>query len=392
MDFKKKVLKICIKGITFIGRFIIKKENIVLLSNGLKTFDGNTKYLYNFFDKEVDLVEEFKFFWITDNKIEYKRMLRNNYKIIYAYSIRGLVTILKAKIYIITISTNDIIDGIYIPKDKIVIQTWHGIPIKTLGKRAQKYYSKRDIEKQINGCFNMKYTYVLSSSKYIEELFTKCFEVNEEKFLRYGYPRNDIFKKKTNIANKKYILCGRDINSKLILYCPTWRENGDFKLLPFDDGSIGEFNSFLKKNNMIFLLKLHPLHQINSILYDKFSNIKLIKNEFELDTQELLQVTDILLTDYSSIFFDFILMDKPTLFLPYDYVEYSKTRDFLYSYYDNIPGPVINNYKDLKRELLNENGDGYSEKRKIVNNKFNNYNQYDSAIKIKQFILKKMEK
>lgn len=391
MNLKKKVLKICIKIITLIGSLIIKKENIVLLSNGLKTFDGNTKYLYNFLDNESNLLE-FKFFWVTDNKSEYKKMLKNNYKIIYSYSIKGLVTILKSKIYVITISINDIIDGLYVCKDKTVIQTWHGIPIKSLGKKAGKYYSKCEIEKQINRCFNMKYTYVLSSSKYIEELFTECFDVKNEKFLPYGYPRNDIFREKNNLENKKLILGGDHEESKIILYCPTWRENGNFKLLPFDDGNISKFNTFLKENNMIFLLKLHPLHQTESILSNNFSNIKLIKNEFNLDTQELLQVTDILLTDYSSIFFDFILMNKPTLFLPYDYDEYSKTRDFLYPYYDNIPGPIINNYRDLERELLNPDKDIYKFKRKLINDKFNDYSKYDSSKKIKQFILKKMGK
>lgn len=385
---KSKCLKIFIKIITFIGCHIVQKRNIILLANGLKTYDGNTKYIYEYLKKYRNNEKIFEYYWVTSNREEYESLKEDNNNVIFSYSIEGLKKIIKAKVYIVTIGINDIIDGLYNDKQSIIVQTWHGTPIKTLGLLATKYYSKDDINKQINRCFSDN-TYVLSSSSYIESIFSKCFRVMPERYLKFGYPRNDIFIKNQNEVNKKKLL-GEDIGKKVLLYCPTWRENSEFILFPFKDGSLSEFNQYLKESNQILFIKLHPLHQREDFLEEKFSNIKLFNNRLNIDTQEILQVTDVLITDYSSIYFDFILMNKPVIFIPYDLKEYRKERDFLYDYNENTPGPKIESYETLKKALSKANKEYYKKERDNMNIKFNEYNTFHSSEKLIKFIEEKL--
>lgn len=387
---KKKCIKALMRLFTFVGSFALKKKNIVLLANGLKSYDGNTKYIYEYFEKIKNIDNKFEYYWVTDNKDEYERLKKNGKKIIYSYSLKGIVKIIEASVYIVTIGKNDILDGLYINKKSTIIQTWHGTPIKTLGKRANKYYSLKEIDKQIKGCFPDN-AYVLSGSVFIEEIFKECFNVSKDKFLKFGYPRNDLFKQDYNEENK-YKILGEKLNNKIVLYCPTWRENEEFKLFPFEDGNLFDLNKFLEDNNMVLLIKLHPLHQNRNLINNNFTNIKLIDNKISLDTQELLQVTDILLTDYSSIYFDFILMNKPVIFIPYDYEQYCRGRDFLYSYDENTPGAKVKCFNDLKIELKKANSKYYEKERRFINVKFNEYNKFNSCKQILDFIIKILEK
>mgnify|MGYP000995975633 CR=1 FL=1 len=388
--YKDIFIKIFIKIITIIFMPLIKPQKIILMANGMNTFDGNTKYLFEYFNSTSKIHDEYKYYWITNRKDEYKRLKEKYERIIYAYSLEGIITAIKSKVFVITISPNDIIPGIFIGKNRIIIQTWHGTPIKTLGKKADKYYSYKEIRKQIDSCFNKKNTYVVSGGKYIDYLFNECFEVEEDKFLKFGYPRNDLFTTVNNIVNKDALLVGP--GSKLILYCPTWREKNNFEFLNFSDGNLVEFNQFLKENNLTFMVKLHPLYGNKIKFNDELSNICVYESKVNIDTQELLLLTDILITDYSSVYFDYILMDKPVIFIPYDYEEYMKNRDFLYDYFENTPGPKVYSFSELKAAIKNAlDNDDYKNARQAINCKFNNYNNFNSCFKLKKYILNKLE-
>lgn len=387
MEIKEKFLKLIIKLITLIGSVFLKENNIVLIANGLKNFDGNSKYFYNYLKENNDENDDIEFYWITNSIDEYKKLINNKINVLYCYSIKGIITIIKAKFYVITISVDDIVPGIFVSNRKIVIQTWHGIPIKTLGNKANKYYSKKEILKQKKRCFNNKNTYVISSSRYIEKIFTDCFDVKSYRYIQIGYPRNDIFIKKNKQELKNKLLNSDNQFLKVLLYCPTWREKSQFELFPFNDGNLNKFNDFLFKNKYILFLKLHPLHDKKNILDKEYSNIKIINKDCILDTQELLYISDILLTDYSSIYFDFILMDKPVIFIPYDYDNYMDNRDFLYDYHENTPGPKINNYTQLIESINQINNIQYKEARMKTNVKFNEFNTFNSCKKMKDFII-----
>jgi len=109
---------------------------------------------------------------------------------------------------------------------------------------------------------------------------------------------------------------------KVITYAPTFRDKNNIS--PFSEKFLFKLNNLCKKNDSIFILKLHPFDQSLLYNFDNFTNI--IKVSKNIDLQELLFYTDILITDYSSVFFDFMNTKKPIIYYSYDYELYMKDR------------------------------------------------------------------
>ncbi|QZA89095.1 CDP-glycerol glycerophosphotransferase family protein [Salinarchaeum sp. IM2453] len=99
-------------------------------------------------------------------------------------------------------------------------------------------------------------------------------------------------------------------------------------------------------------------------LENKSNNIKIASADKYEDVNELLAITDILVTDYSSIYKDFMLVDRPMIFIPYDYDEYKTEKGLLYDYFDTIPGPAVDSQKDFLNEVESAiKNDPYEDKR-----------------------------
>ncbi len=125
-----------------------------------------------------------------------------------------------------------------------------------------------------------------------------------------------------------------------ILYAPTWRPSTETKLFPFDDFDFAKLDSFLKDRGIKIHLRLHPNFEskISESLV-KLDSISLISSNCVKDINQLLGAFDLLITDYSSIYVDFLLTEKPLIFLPYDLEEYNRVVGFSIDYEKLSPGP-----------------------------------------------------
>ena len=239
----------------------------------------------------------------------------------------------------------------YLPKlhkEQKTIQLWHGVGLKKMSK--------------LN---NIKYDYFISTSHWTNNTnFKNIFLAN--RFLSCGYPRNDIFMIEED--NVDIILSDKTIydfvkkkkKEKIILYMPTHRE--DRTKLPLDFIIL---NNDLRKLNIYLIVKLHPF--MNK-LYDKivFSNI-LFHNE-QGDIYPILKYVDILVSDYSSVVYDFLLLDRPIIFFNYDMDEYIKNVEFLFDYTKYSPGLFVKNQNELLDAIIKK--DKFSEKRLKVREMF----------------------
>jgi len=185
--------------------------------------------------------------------------------------------------------------------------------------------------------------YFVASSDFEAELFEDCFKKQKDSILVFGTPRNDFLleNNEDTYVYKKHML----ENYKIILYAPTFREGKKTDLLPFGNIQLEELNSFLENNNAYLLVRKHPneaqrfedLYSAGTIR----SRILFAGQDNYPDVQVLLKFTDVLITDYSGIYFDFLLLNRPIIFTPFDYDEYILERDFLFDYYKNTPGPKL---------------------------------------------------
>jgi CDP-glycerol glycerophosphotransferase (TagB/SpsB family) len=241
--------------------------------------------------------------------------------------------------------------------------------------------------------------YVISTSKISSKYVSKTSLIKQTNFYELGFPRHDsLF---NPILNKKEIIksiTGSDKFIRIIVYTPTHRDyERDSKLernLFGKSFSANKINELLKKTQTIIVVKSHS-NQNNNIVKDfNFSNIFMHQPNINYSLYDLLGVSDALITDYSSVYFDYLQLNKPVFFYFYDYEKYINIRGFMY---DNIleycAGEISYNVDELFASLENFlllNNDVNLKKRKDVNRIFNT-NQKNNTKRIFQFIKNKIK-
>jgi len=323
---------------------------IILSAYGGKAFIDNTKYIFQYLVNNT----EYKVIWITNSHNLLEELKAKGYQAVYKFELNTIKLLRKAKFIFTTHGVFDVLPIDFSP-NTIFVCTWHGVqnkrnssthgPIK-YGKLAK--YLKLKI---VNDNF-IDYFVTPSGTKKDKKLIVNYFQISPKKILTTGYPRNDIlFSKdlelKTQIR-KKYKIAKNF--KRVLLYAPTFRDNSFTAKLPFNQEELIELNDVLKSSNSILIMKAHMFEQI--IEFKNYSNIK--KAPKNTDIQELLCITDILITDYSSVYCDFLLLNKPILLFTYDFEEFMKKgRGFYYDFKQIAPGPLIFTGKELIEAIKN---------------------------------------
>jgi len=289
--------------------------------------------------------------------------------------------------------------GFLIPstKNQIIIESWHGFPLKGMGLMDNSenfYYWLKTVKTW------QKKDVILSYSKLYSVLLSSCgIGIEIKQYHVTGMPRNDFLF--DNNKNELLRILNIPNKRKIIFYMPTFRIGYKNRI----EGSIAnrfdfvELNKFLGNNNLHFILKLHPneeklLEGVYNIA-EKFENISLLKNshleENDLDLYELLGSADLIITDYSSVYFDFLLLDRPIVFYPIDLDIYRRKRGFLLEPYDFwTSGPKATNQKNLQDEILKSLSDKnyYAKERKMIRNIVHYYQDNKSSERVWNLISK----
>ena len=294
--------------------FVTPQDNLILfISYGGKKYDDSPKYIYEAMccDKRFD---KYELMWAFNNPNAHT--INKGHKI-KTDTLRYFITALKARCWI----TNSAVErGLsFKGKQTFYFNTWHGAPIKKMGN---------DIP-QKNASFRSKGRWMmdvmLAQGDYDAALFSRVFDIPIERFAIIGLPRNDqlavpMFEETMLMKESLHIAPGK----KVILYAPTFREyekeRGSCSLfLPVD---FGKWEKILG-NEYVVLFRAH---------YEVAQHMDVQNNEFLRDMSDyphlndLMLVADILISDYSSIFFDFSVMGRPMLCFAYDYEEYFQQR------------------------------------------------------------------
>jgi CDP-glycerol glycerophosphotransferase (TagB/SpsB family) len=171
-----------------------------------------------------------------------------------------------------------------------------------------------------------------------------CFELPSHRIWITGSPRNDaLFHCSADLAERHPFL-----RRKVVLYAPTWRENGvTTRIFPFAGADLSRVRALLDRHDAYLLLRAHVNEssgrdgEIGAGLQALGERLILANADRFPDVQELLPFVDVLVTDYSSLYFDFLLLDRPMVFVPYDLDEYRRVRGFTIDYESFTPGPRV---------------------------------------------------
>ena len=248
-------------------------------------------------------------------------------------------------------------------KSKNIINLWHGIPLKRLSLQV-----KGIRESKARNRFQ-KFSSICAASSFEQFLLASCFDMHMDDVWVTGTPRNDYLVNPSEelLQNHSYL------NSKVILYAPTWREYGNrSSFFPFEDKDLKALNQMLESQDAYLLLRGHreEMERIknNYGQEETLSRILPAHQEIFPDAQLLLAHIDVLVTDYSSIYLDYLLVDKPMIFIPYDIEEYQSYRGFLFDYDTHTPGDKVYTqaeFVDSLDKALNYTETGAMERKRV---------------------------
>lgn len=298
---------------------------------------------------------------------------------------------------------NSIIEeGITKKKNQVYVQCWHGTPLKRLRYdivvNGASLNSVEEIRKR-NDIDAKKFDYFISPSKYCTEKFTSAFNLKalgkENIIIEEGYPRNDFLFNKTKKdidAIKKKL--GLPLDKKVIFYLPTFRDNQHTSGVGYTYKLGIDFDSLKKKFSKEYVILFSPHYFIeNSIDLTKYKGF--IYNVARYDEiNELYLVSDIIMTDYSSVFFDYANLKRPMLFYMYDIDDYKgNLRDFYISL-DELPGPIAKTQDELENNLKNIDKEFKKNKEKYekFNEKYNYQDDGNASERVIKVIFKEMFK
>ena len=344
-------------------------------------YNYNSRYLFEYVKE--NLPEITPLFVINDPE------LRNSLSSIYGKqyfieteSIQGIRQALSAGVWFTSAGLPAYGTGLH--KKRLIINLWHGVPLKKIAlldpnlKKAARIYFKK--------IFSENYTCILTTSHELIPLMARSFAVSEDKIKVWGQPRNDgLFQKNDCREILGQLFPDLPEYTKTVLYAPTFRDYGQVQLFPFKDFDQEQLEAFLEKKNMLLFIRTHVAEQGSAAPY-LGKRIRFLGNEQAEDVTGILNIFDCLITDYSSIYIDYLLTDKPMIFLPYDRQQYLDGRGMNFDYDDVTPGPKPETFNDFL-DALSPKEDFWKSERTRVNRLFNEI-QHPCAADICNKVLK----
>lgn len=359
----------------------------VLVFRTERDFCDNGRALYEYLMTQNDKIRTF--IWVVDDTSLYKE--RKNTIFVSPYKGMGL-----KYYYYIAIAKNIIethnLTQIDVRSGQNYISLWHGMMIKK-GKSSNVNCQKQ------KPVFN----YLLNSSNNTARQQAEFLGCDEKYVVSLGFPRNDVLLN-NNSSGKENPLIQKHSYYKVIIWMPTFRASVNPYLseksidtdtgLPLlsDSKSVQEISDYCSSINVLLIIKIHHLQAEKEIFNQHFENIKFVQDDelFSKDIQlyELLGKTDALITDVSSVYVDYLLLNKPMGFILTDFKEYQETRGVLFeNLIDLLPGQLIYTFEDMKQFLKNvcDGKDDFETKRKEILHFFHDYPNGKSCERIKEY-------
>ncbi len=342
---------------------------------------------------------DFTFVWVFRNPAARRMEFDNKRTVIVKYNTRRYYRFYaRAKYWV----NNWRLSEAIIKKDnQVFIQTWHGTPLKKIGMDLNIEGNATTSQKKGHAMYlhdGERYDYFISPSAFCTKVFASAFGLSllhkEDCLIETGYPRNDFLFRYTqkdvqDIKTELHI----PKDKKVILYAPTWRDNQHELGVGYTFDMTKYIESFLSSisDDYVVIMRLHYL-VANKLDVSKFKG-KVFDYSSLDDINRLYIISDILITDYSSVFFDYSNLKRPILFYMYDLDEYqSSVRDF-YIDLDELPGPIIKKEEELLQAIseIDKIEVDYQEKYKAFNAKYTYLDDADSGKRVLDICIKEGE-
>jgi len=402
---KSTVLRILMRNIMY------TMKRIRFVTNGLKVSVDNKLVIFGAYNgksyacspKAVyeymiqnGKFKDYSFVWFFDKPEDYKFLEKNNNTIVVKKGSSECEKYLhRAKYWIFNFRAMDH----WMPsKEQIYVQCWHGTPLKRLGYDITNSDNAMNSVAEIKSKYKSdakRFDYMVSPCQFVTDKFTSAWNLKsigkESRVLEIGYPRNDFLNsyKETDIVRIKGKLGLDSCDKKIILYAPTWRDNqhdaekGYVYKNPVDFDYLRKYLS----GEYIILFRAHYLVADN-FDFKSYEGFIYDVSAYD-DINELYIISDVLITDYSSVFFDYAILERPMLFYMYDMEEYRDEMRGFYLDVNELPGPIMKTEKELVDTVnkLNIIEAKYTNVTRHFNEEYNRMNDGKASERLVTFIM-----
>ncbi|MFV0556613.1 MAG: CDP-glycerol glycerophosphotransferase family protein [Lactovum sp.] len=383
--FYKIVHNILRISLTLLFRFFVlftKVDSKIIIFSSFtgRNISDNPRALFEEM-KEDKNFSGYRFIWAmkTETEVDGGEVVRYN-------SLKHYYLLAKAKYWIFNAKMPPYY---YKRKEQVYLQTWHGTPLKHLAHDIKDtgigYYRSQISYKKMTKSYDndsRHWDFLVTANSFSSEAFSSAFKFPKEKMLETGYPRVDRLINTTQEEaielKKRYHL---PLDKKVILYAPTWRDNS-FKKSGYTFDLKVDFKLWKDKLAEDYIVLFKPHYLISS----SYHHLEYLEDfvylmEAKADINDAYLMSDVLVTDYSSVFFDFACLNRPIYFYMYDIEEYGQE---LRGFYLNIPKDLPQDISKTEDELLNQilSKSFDFERLKEFNYRFNLWNDGNASKKI----------
>lgn len=323
-------------------------------------YSGNARALGEFISREHP---DYSITWLVASKDMADHLRSHGVHAVKRVSLKGALAAMQAKYIIITHGFPSELVG----RRQHLVNLYHGMPLKGMGfAHVSLMRDERSLHrlKRSSEVTSM----LVSTSQIASGSLASCFYIDPRRIAITGQPRNDYLFACPHGARRQLetLICHSLDRKKVIMYLPTFRRGiGYTDGVPHgeqpghflkDQPARTKMEAFLEREGAVLVAKMHPLEETVFQGERRDSNIFVIRDsimtEKLVDLYQILAAADVLLTDYSSVHFDFLLLDRPVAFLVPDLVDYEASRGFVLTPYDFwTPGPKCFSVDDLTVEL-----------------------------------------
>ena len=352
--------------------------------NDAPAFFDNSKYLFLYLLNHTDS----KAYWLSSSEKEIRMLKSMGLPVVRYPSLRGYWLTLRAKYsyhhYGIDLISQNLQRG------SVRINLWHGTPLKKIARDVVPVTEKRDkpYQKLLDGL--NKGDYVISPSPYLsKKILAGAFGLPAGHAPVLGYPRTDVL----GLSRDELICFCRRYSRELLpyisiaekysyvfIYMPTWRDD-DREYFAKANIDLEALSKALSDMDAVFFIKLHPLTADADI--SGYDNIIKIRND--ADIYPFLPFTDALVTDYSSIYFDYLMLDREIVFIPYDFENYTKNRELYFDYDKVTPGKKYSSFSSFIAELGDIGTMDHSSERNRIKKQFIKFDDHNASERLYRY-------
>lgn len=396
MNILRKIKKWAGKVIRILYKMTYKFISIddrlmIFISFHGRGYSDNPRAIYEEILKD-DRFKDYRFIWFVKNHKK-KNITIPHAEIKEYFSLPYFYYLSKAKYWIINCKMPT-----YICKkpEQIYLQTWHGTPLKRLAhdidvSEDTTFYRSAVTYEQMCHSYDVdveRYNFMISPNAFCTEVFPSAFGINKERLIETGYPRNDFIVNAT-VADQERIKekYGLPKDKKIVLYAPTWRDNS-YVAAGYTFELKADFHKWKEALSDEYVVVFKP-HYLIINKYAKEESLQdfLYSIPADADINELYVISDVLITDYSSVFFDYAILKRPIYFYMYDIDEYAKDlRGFYMDIHKELPGKIYMEEEAMLEDVKNHRYD--ASLMDVFNARFNNLDDGKASRRVVDILYK----